>query len=442
MDSIVIIADDLTGAADSAVQFCPYFDDTLLVSDQKWDRILEPTLPASTRATAIYTNSRALGADQARKRLDSLAQRLGKLVGLRIFKKIDSCMRGNVGAETDALLDQLGYAASFITPAFPEMGRTTLEDTHRIHGIPLGQTEISQDPVTPVTESSLTRIVAMQSRYPVGHVGLALPENGNDALLAEIERQMQSGVRHIVFDATNRTHLDRIARVLFSFERKILPVGSAGLAGSLAKLLTLKPTSVEPAKIIAPEGFNLLVCGSASAVTGEQIDNLLDSYTYELIQLNPLMLADQSCKNEFLDTASAAGSGLLKKNVILTINSQQSSRNTPRQNNFHATAESVVRGLGHFVAKVAAETKPGHLFLTGGDTADAVLTALEAGGIRILGEIVAGVVQGVVLGGLLDGLPVVTKAGAFGQNDTLVAVHEFWQRGCKGAEVPRSKVQG
>jgi uncharacterized protein YgbK (DUF1537 family) len=84
--------------------------------------------------------------------------------------------------------------------------------------------------------------------------------------------------------------------------------------------------------------------------------------------------------------------------------------------------------LGLFVAEVVAAAQPANLFLTGGDTADAVLTANEADGIRILGEVVAGVVQGVIIGGLLDSLPVVTKAGAFGQNDTLVAVHDFWQR--------------
>ncbi|MBT8369051.1 MAG: four-carbon acid sugar kinase family protein, partial [Deltaproteobacteria bacterium] len=54
-------------------------------------------------------------------------------------------------------------------------------------------------------------------------------------------------------------------------------------------------------------------------------------------------------------------------------------------------------------------------------------------GIRILGEVAAGVVQGVFIGGLLDGLPVVTKAGAFGQKDTLVRIHEFWQK--KASEI-------
>ena len=428
MDNIVIIADDLTGAADSAVQFCPYFDDTMLVSYQKWDRILEPTLPASTQATAIYTNSRALAVDQARRRLVSVAQGLAEIKALRIYKKIDSCMRGNVGAETDALLDQLGYAASFITPAFPEMGSTTLEDIHKIHVIPLDQTEISQDPVTPVTESSLTRIVALQSRYPVGHVGLAFLENSNHRLIIEIERQLQSGVRHIVFDATNRAHLDRVAQSIFSFEDRILPVGSAGLAGSIAKLLTSKPASDEPAKMIASGGFNLLVCGTTSAVTAQQIDGLLENYSYEVIGLSPDMLADPGRNAEFSETVFWVRSCLKKKNVILTITSQPHNSIAQRQANIQPAAESIVRGLGLFVTEVVAEIKPGHLFLTGGDTADAILAAIETEGIRILGEVVAGVVQGVIIGGLLDSLPVVTKAGAFGQKDTLVAVHEKWQK--------------
>jgi len=437
MDNIIIIADDLTGAADTAVQFCPLFDDTTLVSFRRMDQILETFQTSSSWAAALYTNSRSLESEAANQRLISLAQRIAGKECPWVYKKIDSCMRGNVGAETDALLDQLGYAASFISPAFPEMGRTTLDDIHRINGIALGQTEVARDPLTPVTESSPSRIVALQSRYPVGHVGLAFLEDGHQRLIAEIKRQLQNGARHIVFDATDRSHLDRVARSIFALEHKVLPVGSAGLAGSIAKLLTSGPVSVEPAKIIASEGFNLLVCGTTSAVTGGQIDKLLESHAYELLQLNPVILADQSRNDELLKTVFAARTGLLKKNVILTIKSQPSSRNMHRRPGFNPAADSIVRGLGQFVAIVLGDTKPGHLFLTGGDTADAVLTALEAEGIRILGEIVAGVVQGVIIGGLLDGRPVVTKAGAFGQKDTLVAVHEIWQGMPKG-----SKVQG
>ncbi len=439
MNNIVIIADDLTGAADTAAQFCPYFDDTRLVSYQQWEQI---PAPFSTRATAIYTNSRALGAEQSRNRLISVARGLAEIKGVRIYKKIDSCMRGNAGAESDALLDQLGYAASFITPAFPEMGRTTLEDIHRIHGLPLDQTEISQDPVTPLTESSLSRIVALQSRHPVGHVGLAFLENNHHRLIAEIKRQLKNGVRHIAFDATNRLHLDRIARLIFELEGKILPVGSAGLAGSIAKLLTAKPAPLEPAKMMPPGRFNLLVCGTTSAVTGQQIEKLLQRFSYEVIELNPAVLADRNCKNEFSETVYSARSSLTRKNVILTIRSRPNSSIPYRGANIQLNADLIVKGLGLFVAKVVTDTKPGNLFLTGGDTAAAVLAAIETEGMRVLGEIAAGVVKGVLIGGLLDGLPVVTKAGGFGQKDTLVALHEFWQGMLKGSKVQGSEVQG
>jgi len=427
MNKIVIIADDLTGAADTAVQFCPFFEDTRLVSFRQWGRTVKPAWPAAMRAMAIYTNSRALIADAAHRRLSAVAQELGDLKGLEIYKKIDSCMRGNVGAECDALLEQLGCAASFITPAFPEMGRTTVGDVHKVHGVPLDQTEIAHDPVTPVTETSLTRIVTRQSRYSVGHVGLAYLEGAHSRLWEEIERQLQNGVRHIVFDADNRAHLDRIARLFFSLEHKLLPVGSAGLAGSIAQLLDSKPGPAESAEVIAPDGFNLLVCGTTSAVTRQQIDELQKTAACEVIQLNPVTLADQSRRLEFSEAVSAVQSCLLRTNVGLTIkphsNTFQSQRPTDNQPGAGETAE----GLGRFVAQVTTKIEPAHLFLTGGDTADAVLTALGAEGIRILGEVVAGVVRGVIVGGRLDKLAIVTKAGAFGQRDTLVAVHEFWQ---------------
>ncbi len=426
MDSIAIIADDLTGAGDTGVQFCPFFEDTILVSHLKLSGALKPDAQPDSRAIAVYTNSRALTAGNAYQRLESTAQWLARHKFRQIYKKIDSCMRGNVGSETDALLDGLGYEASFITPAFPEMGRTTRQDVHQVHGIALDQTEIAQDPVTPVSESRLTRIVAGQSRHPVGHVGLKFLEGEPQPLVEEIERQLRGGVRHLVFDVTGRAHLDRIAQLLISLERKILPVGSAGLAGSIAKQLPLRRASDRPAKIITPRVFNLLVCGSASAVSGQQIETLLANRPYEVIELNPMLLADQQRLSEFLQTASRTRAALTKNNVILSIKSRPTVKSPCRSTASQPSADAIVRGVGRFVAAVVADTRPAHLFLTGGDTADAVLTAIAADGVRILGEVVAGVVHGVLIGGLLDGLPLVTKAGAFGQQDTLVAVHEFW----------------
>lgn len=427
MNNIVVIADDLTGAADTGVQFCPFFENTILVSYQKLDRILNSCSPAS-QATAVYTNSRALAAEAAENRLVSVAQKLAGKQPLWIYKKIDSCMRGNVGSEVDALLNALGYEVSFITPAFPELGRTTENDIHRIHGIPLDQTEISRDPISPVKESQLTRIVQSKSKYAVGHVAAAYLNGTDTELQAEIDRLVRRGFRHLVFDAANRHHLDRIARLVYSFSGKVLPVGSAGLAGSLAEPLSPGKQAVQADPKVEGAGRNLLVCGTASEVTGRQIDKLLKKHAYEFIQLSPVMLADQNRSSDFLKAVSATRSILLKRNVVLVIATQQNSRATPGSPNFQQAPESIVAGLGLCVAEIVAAAKPRNLFLTGGDTADAVLTAIKAGGVRIQGEVVAGVVQGQIFGGSLDGFPVVTKAGAFGREDTLVVLHEYWRK--------------
>jgi uncharacterized protein YgbK (DUF1537 family) len=139
------------------------------------------------------------------------------------------------------------------------------------------------------------------------------------------------------------------------------------------------------------------------------------------------MLTDQNRGDDFSKTVSLTRSSLLKKNVVLTIASLPNSPSVPRRENLLQSADSIVTGLAVFVAEVLAAAQLGLLFLTGGDTADAVLTSVGGKGIRIRGEIVTGVVQGTLIGGPLEGLPVVTKAGAFGREDTLVVMHESCQ---------------
>ena len=421
MKPIVIIADDLTGAADTGVQFCPFYDDTILLS---YLQLADAVAPTPGSALSLYTNSRALEMMTAQKRLRSVARGLSELKPFRTYKKMDSCLRGNPGAETEALMDELAYEASFIAPAFPEMGRTTVNGNHLIHGIPVGQTEISQDPITPVTESDLCRLIQSQCRYPVGHIPLNLLEGGEAALGDEIKRQIRQGIRHIVFDATCRQHLDRIARMIFATSHRILPVGSAGLAAGLGGLLSPGSIPKTDGHDYSDGGNHLLVCGTKSEVTRRQIENLMAMYPYEEIALDPGMLTDEKGRDAIIDNASLVRSKLSVNHIIVTIDFSRPLAVCGRHLSHKQAAQLLLEGLGRFLAQVLRETRPGLLFLTGGDTADAALTAAGGEGIRIFGEIVTGVVQGTIIGGALDGVPVVTKAGAFGGEDTLVVLHE------------------
>jgi len=421
MKPIVIIADDLTGAADTGVQFCPFYDDTILLS---YLQLADAVAPPPGSALALYTNSRALEMMTAQKRLRSVARGLSELKPFRTYKKMDSCLRGNPGAETEALMDELAYEASFIAPAFPEMGRTTVNGNHLVHGIPVGQTEISRDPITPVTESDLCRLIQSQCRYPVGHIALNLLAGEEAALGDEVERQIRQGIRHIVFDATCREHLDRVARLIYSCSHRILPVGSAGLAAGLGGLLSPKSILKNHGQRSSEGGNFLLVCGTKSEVTRRQIETLMAMYPYEEIALDPGILTDEKGRDAILDRASLVRSKLSVNHIIVTIDFSRPLAVCGRHLSHKQAAQLLLEGLGRFLAQALRETRPGLLFLTGGDTADAALTVAGAKGIRIFGEIVTGVVRGTLIGGILDGLPVVTKAGAFGGEDTLVVLHE------------------
>ncbi len=421
MNQIVIIADDLTGAADTGVQFCPFYDDTILLS---YLQLADAVAPTPGSALALYTNSRALEMVAAQMRLRSVARGLSELKPFRIYKKMDSCLRGNPGAETEALMDELAYEASFIVPAFPEMGRTTVNGNHLVHGIPVGQTEMSRDPITPVIESDLCRLIQRQCRYPVGHIALNFLEGQEDVLRNEIKRQIRQGIRHIVFDATCREHLDRVARLIDSCSHRILPVGSAGLAAGLGGLLSPRSILKNHGQRPSGSGNYLLVCGTKSEVTRRQIESLMAIYPYEEIALDPGILTDEKGIDAILDDASLVRSKLSVNHVIVTIDYSRPLVASGRHLSQKQAAQSLLAGLERFLAQAFRETRPGLLFLTGGDTADAALTAADGIGIRIFGEIVTGVVGGTLIGGTLDGVPVVTKAGAFGGEDTLVVLHE------------------
>jgi uncharacterized protein YgbK (DUF1537 family) len=361
----------------------------------------------------------------ASDQLRSVARHLKKSKLPWIYKKIDSCLRGNPGAETEAILEELAYDVSFIAPAFPEMGRTTVDGTHLVHGIPLGQTEISRDPVTPVTESALNKIIESQCRYPVGHIDLNFLDGEETAIRDEIEGQIRAGTRHIVFDATSRKHLDRIARLSYSTNYKILPVGSAGLAAGFDNFWPPKIKSKKRHHRFVADGCHLIVSGTNSEVTARQISALVEKYPHEKIALDPCMLIDQATSSDVSSKVSKVRSKLSTHHTIITIDSSENCAAAPQPQNRQPTAHLIVKGLGRFLSTVLADIRPAVIFLTGGDTADAIITAIGAQGIRLVGEIVPGVVRGTLMGGPLDGLPVVTKAGAFGAEDTLVVLHEM-----------------
>ena len=136
----LILADDLTGAADTAIAFAR----RRLAGESRLGRIAAAEImwtPWRSPTTWPLVNVDA--ADAARRHGEVLRRFL--LPGMRVFKKIDSTLRGHPAEEIAAMLDVMRAhdprVRVVMAPAFPATGRTVRDGEVHVHGVPLPFTE-------------------------------------------------------------------------------------------------------------------------------------------------------------------------------------------------------------------------------------------------------------------------------------------------------------
>lgn len=411
---IAVIADDLTGGADTGVQYCPVVGPVYLTG------MVDGAIDFSgidARGLSLYTNSRHLEAAVAGDTIRLAAAQIQKFAPERIYKKIDSCLRGNLGAELDALLEMTSARMSFVAPAFPKQGRTTENDIHKINGIPVAETEIGRDPLCPVLESRLSLLLSAQSRFAVGHVDLDSINKGAPAMAQKVRELIDQECRHIVFDTTKESHLDAIITLANGqFENeKILFAGSAGLAGSLVRSMDSMVQEVD--RLLTTERPRiekwLFVCGSASKIMAEQASNLEKQSDWPHMKIDPSLLVEGVTNAGYRSAARRAVAIWTDSSLILSIKSIQKDISTDEN------PDKLIAEMATVVELLLSKFPPQGLFLSGGDTAERVLRRIGAMGLYLHEEILPGLMLGKIAGGSFNGLPVVTKAGAFGDPNTL-----------------------
>ena len=121
--AIGIVADDLTGANDTALQFFIKGSNTEIIFDTDENIQNHPNIGTF----ALTTESRNIDAKEAAQKVWEGAKKLKDNLSVEYFyKKIDSTLRGNIAVETLAMLDAIGYDAAVIAPAFIREGRITI----------------------------------------------------------------------------------------------------------------------------------------------------------------------------------------------------------------------------------------------------------------------------------------------------------------------------
>ena len=412
-----ILADDLTGATDTGLQFAKCGRRTLV--SLSW--------AASSPCDVLVfdADSRARSAAEAWQRVVVATQKLRAAGPHRYYKKIDSTGRGNLGAEVEAMLEALGAPLALVCPSFPPLGRTVRQGWIYVRDTPLDQTEFAEDPLWPATTASLTEILARQTTLPIDQLTLADVRHGPALVRRRLRDLRDRGIRIVVGDAEAATDLRCLIEAIRQSDDTILPVGSAGLAEWLAGSLT-RPAHPPKAITLSADPI-LVVAGTMNRVGLSQLARLTD-HGVRSVHVN----ADQAIddlERVCADAATALVSRLREGGcVVLTLADENqrppdlSAVASVRGVDLAIATERLVAALGLSTKQAIERIAPSALILTGGDTARAVCAAVGAQGLEVCREVAPGIPLSLLEGGRWDGLPVVTKAGGFGATDTLVQV--------------------
>ena len=403
MTKILIIADDLSGAADCAAAFAHVGMDTMVVLDAGAAR------SASACVIAVDADSRRLPAAEAARIQQALHARY-YADGMLLYQKIDSTLRGNFGAEVAAAAAGAGLA--IVAPAFPRAGRTTRGGCQYLHGVPLEQSEVWR--IAGMTgAAAIPAMLEGQGLRTVSLDGATLRQETNDvaALLASLAG---GGVQAVVCDAETDEDLYRIAQASLGLPVPCFWAGSAGLAAQLAMAVgrALPDTWPVPPKL-AVSGAILTVVGSMSSISRQQAERLEAATQIACIAVEVGMLregplhAQWQALQQGLCAAVASG-----RDLLLTMTGEDTS----------GIDEGLYlcQALAALVAPVAGQT--GAVIATGGETARALLCAMGYHGLRLQGEIETGVPLSMATGP--RPLAVITKAGAFGDEATLLKCYQ------------------
>ena len=407
---MIVIADDFTGSNDTGVQ--------LAKKGARTEVMLTPTQKPSRRADVlvINTESRAIPAAQAAQAVQqALAPWCEGVTAPLVYKKIDSTFRGNVGAEVTAAMRAANRTLAVIAAAIPAAGRTTRDGLCLVNGTPLLETEFASDPKTPIISSRIAELVTLQSDIPVHEVSLDDVRRGRlSALLVAFAAE---GECMVVVDAVEDRDLSLIAHAICEQEALPLLVGAAGLANALPVSMFMQEKQELPV---------LVVAGSMSEATRRQVNKALCQDRAKVVDINVSRLASADFELEIASVVEQACALLSRQHhtILRTsrcaddrqmIDTLCASVGMSRQ----ALGERLSQRLGVITLRIIEQARIGGLFLTGGDIATAVASALGAEGYRIQSEVAPCIPCGTFVNSEIDDLPVITKAGGFGSDSTL-----------------------
>ncbi len=413
---IGIVADDLTGACDSGVEFLRCSESvTVLVGRDT------PSEADDLEGIVVHnTQSRNLSPKDAYDAVFEATRRCLWAGRDLVLKKVDSALRGNFGVEIAAVMDAAKARVAFVLPAIPEAGRTTIGGVQHIGGVPIAESFYANDPEHPVTESSVLAQAEAGSGRKAGLISLEDVRTGKTAEVAH--RLQDRGAAIIVVDARLDRDLQNAVRDLMEPRQEAVFVGCQGLAETLAGLFPkVNKRHHAPSSLKSPA---LFICGTLHPRSRRQLEVGARARQLVLLEVDSNRILEPYTGKGVLtemvskcrDTASAA------QNIGIRI--RKTGAKPPAK-----CCERILAFLSDVCREIVTSVDVGTLVLTGGETAYSICYSLGVRALKLHARIAPLVVACEAVGGPCDGKTFVLKGGSIGPEDLVSRIHRFLYTG-------------
>lgn len=438
-----VVADDFTGASDAASMLAEAGVPTVLFNGVPEKM---PTLRKDVRAIVIAEKTRTIPAEEAVEEMLTAFAWLRAHGAEQLYFKycatFDSTEKGNIGPVADAVLEKCGYPYTVLVPALPVNGRTVRNGELFVNGIPLAESHMRNHPLTPMRESDVCRLIEMQSPHRGYRVSIEELEERKDgrvqvASRRDLRAEELAEKYYLVPDYYEDAHGDLIAE---AFHDLPFLTGGSGLCGALGRRYarlhpelrmanaddrkravsdSARDAMSENSETLADEGKTLLLAGSCSKITLEQIEDYQEKGRANLF-IDPVKLVEGTIDASTILTAVKATG-----DAVLVYSSQKSEEMRKTQTLGLEKVSAQLESTMGVLARTAVEAGYTRIISAGGETSGAVTKALGYTAFYI-GKSVA---PGVPIMTPVENptLRIVLKSGGFGQKD-------FFERAVKMTE--------
>ena len=414
MQKYIVIADDLTGSNAT----CSLFKKIGLRAASILK--LQGDINYDVDVISYSTASRGLDKEEAYKKVSEAIKILKNKDVLVYNKRIDSTLRGNIGTEINAMLDNLeDDRIAVVIPSYPDSGRIVVNKTMLVNGVLLENSDAGKDPKTPIKTSCVESLIQKGIKYSSTYFTLsdiAQP-------IEEIAKKMQKAIkksRVLIFDAVNNEDIIKISKAIIHSDIDIVTVDPGPFTLYYSKELQ-KKNHLEK-KI-------LMVIGSVTATTKKQIEYILQEEDIFLVKMKVEdFFEKETCLKEIERVIAYIKKGIASYDLFLVttspIGDEKKADLQKLAENLNTTVEEISKiianTLTETVVKILKETEKFEgVYSSGGDITIALLEKLKAIGVEIREEVIPLAAYGRLIGGDFPNLKLVSKGGMVGDEKTI-----------------------